>query len=69
MSFFKLNLELLIDLLISEWAILIPSWSIVVVILTYIVYFAIAIRATPSFDEMSAISGNSPSTSIPKLLD
>jgi len=39
-----------------EWAILIPSWTIVVVLLTYIVYFAIAIRATPSFDEMSAIS-------------
>jgi phosphatidylinositol N-acetylglucosaminyltransferase subunit P len=41
-----------------EWAILIPSWTIVVILLTYIVYFAIAIRATPSFDEMSAISGN-----------
>lgn len=36
---------------------MIPSWTIVVVLLTYIVYFAIAIRATPSFDEMSAISG------------
>ena len=40
-----------------EWAILIPSWTIIVIILTYIVYFSIAIRATPSFDEMSAISG------------
>ena len=40
-----------------EWAILIPSWTIIVIILTYIVYFAIAIRATPSFDDMSAISG------------
>jgi len=40
-----------------EWAILVPSWTIVVVLLTYIVYFAIAIRATPSFNEMSAISG------------
>ena len=40
-----------------EWAILFPSWTIIVVLLTYIVYFAIAIRATPSFDEMSAISG------------
>ena len=43
-----------------EWAILIPSWTIIVVLLTYIVYFAIAIRATPSFDEMSAISGTTP---------
>ena len=40
-----------------EWAILIPSWTVIVIILTYIVYFSIAIRATPSFDEMSAISG------------
>ena len=40
-----------------EWAILFPSWTIIVVLLTYVVYFAIAIRATPSFDEMRAISG------------
>ena len=40
-----------------EWAILFLSWTIIVVLLTYIFYFAIAIRATPSFDEMSAISG------------
>lgn len=53
-----------------EWAILVPSWTIVVVILTYIVYFAIALRATPSFDEMTAISGSTPLTfSIPSYSD
>ncbi|KAF8903340.1 PIG-P-domain-containing protein [Gymnopilus junonius] len=39
-----------------EWAILIPSWSIVVVLLTYVIYFAIALRGTPGFDEMSAVT-------------
>ncbi|PPQ66543.1 hypothetical protein CVT26_009516 [Gymnopilus dilepis] len=39
-----------------EWAILIPSWTIVVVLLTYISYFAIALRATPAFNEMSAVT-------------
>ncbi|KAJ3502407.1 hypothetical protein NLJ89_g8901 [Agrocybe chaxingu] len=39
-----------------EWAILIPSWTVVVVILTYITYSALAIRATPAFDEMNAIT-------------
>jgi len=42
---------------ISEWALLIPSWTIVVVVLTYITYSAIAIRATPAFDELSSITG------------
>jgi len=39
-----------------EWALLIPAWSIVLVIMTYIVYSAIAIAATPSFSEMRAIT-------------
>lgn len=41
----------------SEWAILIPSWTVIVVLLTYVTYFALALRATPGFDEMSAVTG------------
>jgi len=40
----------------SEWALLLPAWSIVLVITTYIVYSALAIAATPSFSEMRAIT-------------
>ncbi|PPQ69675.1 hypothetical protein CVT24_001208 [Panaeolus cyanescens] len=39
-----------------EWAILIPSWTVVLVITTYIVYSSIAIRATPAFDEMNSLT-------------
>ncbi|KAF8174070.1 PIG-P [Pholiota molesta] len=39
-----------------EWALLFPSWSVMVVILTYISYSALAIRATPAFNEMSSIT-------------
>jgi phosphatidylinositol glycan class P protein len=41
-----------------EWALLFPSWSVMVVILTYISYSALAIRATPAFNEMSSITGS-----------
>ncbi|TFK38044.1 PIG-P-domain-containing protein [Crucibulum laeve] len=39
-----------------EWAILIPSWTIVVILLTYFVYWALAIAATPSFNDMSVLT-------------
>ncbi|KAF9529932.1 PIG-P-domain-containing protein [Crepidotus variabilis] len=39
-----------------EWALLVPAWSIVVVISTYIAYSAIALRATPAFHEMSSVA-------------
>ncbi|KAF4618810.1 hypothetical protein D9613_010121 [Agrocybe pediades] len=39
-----------------EWALLIPSWTVVLVLLTYFVYFAIAIRATPAFDDMRSVT-------------
>lgn len=42
----------------SEWALLVPSWTVVLVILTYVSYSAIAIRSTPSFNDMSAITGS-----------
>ncbi|RDB29726.1 Phosphatidylinositol N-acetylglucosaminyltransferase subunit P [Hypsizygus marmoreus] len=41
-----------------EWALLIPAWSIMLIITTYIVYSSLAIAATPSFSDMSAITDN-----------
>ncbi|KAJ8509011.1 hypothetical protein ONZ45_g8780 [Pleurotus djamor] len=39
-----------------EWAILIPAWSIIVILLTYFTYFALALRATPGFEDMATIT-------------
>jgi len=39
-----------------EWALLLPSYSIVLVLLTYYAYFALAITGTPSFADMSTIT-------------
>lgn len=39
-----------------EWALLLPAWSVILVITTYIVYSSLAIAATPSFSEMRAIT-------------
>ncbi|EDR08075.1 uncharacterized protein LACBIDRAFT_297746 [Laccaria bicolor S238N-H82] len=39
-----------------EWALLVPSWSIVIVVLTYVIYSSMAIASQPSFDDMSAIA-------------
>ncbi|KAF5310794.1 hypothetical protein D9619_008064 [Psilocybe cf. subviscida] len=39
-----------------EWALLVPSWTVVTVIFTYITYSALAIRATPAFNEMRTIT-------------
>ncbi|GLB42342.1 putative PIG-P [Lyophyllum shimeji] len=41
-----------------EWAVLLPAWSIVLVITTYIVYSSMAIAATPSFSDMSSMTDN-----------
>ncbi|KAK7044837.1 PIG-P-domain-containing protein [Favolaschia claudopus] len=38
-----------------EWAVLFPAWSIVVVLLTYFAYFALALYGTPAFSDMSSI--------------
>jgi len=40
-----------------EWSILIPAWSIVVIILTYIVYWSLALTGTPGFSDLSAVTG------------
>ncbi|KAL9710366.1 hypothetical protein Ac2012v2_006667 [Leucoagaricus gongylophorus] len=39
-----------------EWSILIPAWSIVVIILIYIVYWSLALFGTPSFSDLSTIT-------------
>lgn len=41
----------------SEWSLLLPAYSIVLVLLTYFVYFSLAIAHTPSFNDVSAIVG------------
>ncbi|KIJ14713.1 hypothetical protein PAXINDRAFT_78819 [Paxillus involutus ATCC 200175] len=38
-----------------EWSLLLPAYSIVLVLLTYVVYFSLAIAHTPSFSDVSAI--------------
>lgn len=43
--------------LYREWSLLLPAWSIVVVLLTYFSYMALTIYGTPAFDEVSAITG------------
>ncbi len=42
-----------------EWTLLIPSYTVILVLLTYFTYLALAIRATPSFSELSAVTGQS----------
>ncbi|KAF5356833.1 hypothetical protein D9756_006469 [Leucocoprinus leucothites] len=39
-----------------EWSILIPAWTIIVIILTYIVYWSLALLGTPSFSDMSTVT-------------
>ncbi|KAF8483458.1 PIG-P [Russula ochroleuca] len=36
-----------------EWALLVPAWTIVVVLLTYFIYFSMTIRGTPAFSDIS----------------
>jgi len=43
----------------SEWALLLPAWSMVLVWLTYFTYFALALFATPGFSDISTITGAS----------
>ncbi|KAJ3569187.1 hypothetical protein NP233_g5212 [Leucocoprinus birnbaumii] len=48
-----------------EWAILIPAWSIIVLILTYISYWALALLGTPSFSDLSTVTDSF--AQLPKL--
>ncbi|KAG6377347.1 PIG-P-domain-containing protein [Boletus reticuloceps] len=38
-----------------EWSLLLPAYSIVLVLLTYFVYISLAVAHTPSFSDVSAI--------------
>ncbi|EIM88843.1 PIG-P-domain-containing protein [Stereum hirsutum FP-91666 SS1] len=40
-----------------EWALLVPSWLCIVALLTYFTYFAMALRGTPSFNDLRTITG------------
>ncbi|KAJ3514319.1 hypothetical protein NMY22_g14775 [Coprinellus aureogranulatus] len=50
-----------------EWAILVPAWSIMAVLFTYIVYFALALRGTPPLDDLNSITDGH--TLYPKARD
>ncbi|OCH88419.1 PIG-P-domain-containing protein [Obba rivulosa] len=39
-----------------EWAVLLPAYSIVLVLLTYLTYFALALSGTPAFSDTSTIT-------------
>lgn len=39
-----------------EWALLIPSYAVFLVLLTYFTYFALAIYATPAYSEIKSIT-------------
>ncbi|KAH8829311.1 PIG-P [Flagelloscypha sp. PMI_526] len=38
-----------------EWAVLVPAWTVVVVLLTYFSYLAIALFRTPALSDLSAV--------------
>ncbi|KAJ6557956.1 PIG-P-domain-containing protein [Mycena capillaripes] len=38
-----------------EWAVLFPAYSVILALLTYFVYFALALFGQPTFSDMSAI--------------
>jgi len=39
-----------------EWAVLLPAWSAVLILMTYASYMALALSSTPSFSDLSAIT-------------
>jgi len=51
-----------------EWTLLLPAYSVVLVLLTYFVYFSLAIARTPSFGDVSALvdaKGHLPGLFVP----
>lgn len=40
-----------------EWAILVPAWTIITVLLTYFGYYGLAFSHTPAIDDVSTIFG------------
>ncbi|KAE9401043.1 hypothetical protein BT96DRAFT_818380 [Gymnopus androsaceus JB14] len=39
-----------------EWSILLPAWSMVLVLLTYFSYMALTLYGTPAFDDVEAVT-------------
>ncbi|GAW09975.1 40s ribosomal protein s15 [Lentinula edodes] len=52
-----------------EWALLLPAWSMVVVLLTYFTYMALTIYGTPAFDEPSAVTEPSFLSDMQRIAD
>lgn len=40
-----------------EWALLLPAYTVVLVLLTYCAYLALALSGTPSFSDVSTVTG------------
>jgi hypothetical protein len=40
-----------------EWAVLVPAWSVMLILLTYAAYLALALARTPAFDEVCTVTG------------
>ena len=53
----RLDLVAHVSIRDREWALLLPAYSVVLIMLTYFVYWALAISATPSFSDMATIVG------------
>ncbi|KAK2464272.1 hypothetical protein APHAL10511_003729 [Amanita phalloides] len=50
-----------------EWALLFPSWTVVLVLFTYFAYSMLAIARTPSFNDISSVSDPHSRLQAPKL--
>ena len=48
-----------------EWSLLVPAYGMVLVLLTYAAYFALALAGTPAFADMRTITGESSSPRVP----
>ena len=40
-----------------EWALLVPAYSIILILLTYFTYWALAFSSTPAFNDLRTITG------------
>ena len=47
-----------------EWALLVPAYSIILMLLAYFTYWALAFSSTPAFNDLCTITGPSPGTLV-----
>lgn len=45
------------EFICREWAILIPAYSVILILLTYLTYWSIALYNTPSFADICTVTG------------